>query len=345
MRRQKPWAGRIKRLGARLPERSLLGRAEGSIVMEAAIVLPLILLALTSFVLVISLCTAQMALHSAAAQTARSMASHMYPAELAQQGIASGLTGALPSLPTPVPLPEWGEVAAEAAEWLPDPAGELASSALRGDWGPLVDMAATELGRGIVEPLARRFVVDSVLDPKRIKLARLTLPDLKTKETAYLIVALQYEFPVKIPLLGKSIVLREQAFERVWISDAAAASYGSKIGEGSDIMPLLQIVSISPSPLRPGHKATVLVRTEPGISVSLGVMYKSGASKAKHLGEATADGNGFASWTWHVSGNTTPGIWQLTVQAQSNGGEASVSKHFVVEKRDRSESVTAASIK
>lgn len=317
-----------------LRARSAGRSAEGSIIIEAAVVLPLILFALAAFVMLIMLCASQMALHQAANQTARSLASHMYPAELALAGAASGGSGMLPVLPPAVntALPGWREVAADAAEWLPAPAGELASSTLRGNWGPLVDLAATELGRGVIEPMAREFAENSVLRPERIKLAKLMLPDLMNKEAAFLSVTLQYDFPMKVPFLGKSIILSKQVRERVWVSDSVAASYGSKIGQGEAGLPQLQIVSIAPAPLKPGQKATVIVRTDPGQSVSLGVMYKSGASKAKHLGEATADQDGYASWTWHVSGNTTPGIWRLTVSAAGADGEADVSKHFIVAK-------------
>lgn len=331
--RRKWPVGRTK--GIFLRARSAGKRADGSIVVEAAIVLPLILFALAAFVLLIMLCASQMALHQTASQTARSLSSHMYPAELAIAGAASGISGLMPTLPSAADdtsMPDWREVAADAAEWLPAPAGELASSALRGDWGPLVDLAATELGRGVIEPIARRLAEHTSLKPERIGLAKLMLPDLMNKEEAYLGVTLQYEFPMKIPLLGKPIILRKQARERVWVSDSVSASYGSKIGQGEDGLPQLQIVSILPAPLRPGRKATVIVRTDPGQSVSLGVMYKSGASKAKHLGEAVADQDGYVSWTWHVSGNTTPGIWRLSVSAAGHAGEAVVDKHFIVAK-------------
>ncbi|WP_214628521.1 TadE family protein [Paenibacillus agaridevorans] len=332
------WVGRTEQAKILKLFLELRGRTNGSIVVEAAIVLPLLIFLLMAFALPIMLCTAQMALHETASQTARSLASHIYPAELAVDGIAGSVTGAEPSHPAPAAskdeLPKWNEVAAEAAEWLPGPAGELASSALRGDWGPLVDLAATELGRGTIEPLARRFAAETVLRPERLRLAKLMLPDLVNKDDAYLTVVIQYEFPVRMPLLGKKIVLKEQVRERVWISDAVAAAYGSKIGGDGNESPHLQIVSITPTPLRPGQKATVTVLTNPGQPVSLGVMYKSGASKAKHLGDATADGEGFVSWTWHVSGNTTPGIWKLTVTAEGEHAASNVSKHFLVEKRN-----------
>jgi hypothetical protein len=299
---------------------------QGSIVVEASFVMPLILILLLVFIVLIRLCAVQMALHATASQAVRQIAAHIHPIDLALQQAA-----AVNPLEAASPLPKssWGDIAAEAAEWLPNPAGELISSALRGDWKPLQDMAATELGRSVVEPILREAADQAILEPNRIRLSHLALPDL-TKETEPLLtMSVEYEFPLKLPFYGKPILLRDQASERVWVSDAAAAAYGHE-AEGEDII-LLQIVSIEPSPLRPGRKATVVVKTNPGTSVSLDVIYKSGHSKAKHLGATAADESGYATWTWHVSGNTTPGSWMLTATAAAQQ-EHSVSQYFVVEK-------------
>lgn len=331
MRRRKPLAGPINctAFTAFARERS------GSIVLEAAIVMPILLFLLIVFSIMISLCASQMALHTAASQSVRQIAAHIYPVELAQEQLQAAGGALVPSLPVPVPMPEWSEIAADVAEWLPEPAGELVSSALRGDFRPLQNVAATELGKGIIEPYVQQYANPYILKADRVKLRYISLPDLKDKEEPYIAISLEYELPIKVPFLGTKIVLREQAYERVWVSDAEAASYGSE-GETDEENALqLQIVAIEPTPLRPGHKATVVVKTEPGASVSLGVTYKSGDSKAKHLGDATADEQGYVQWTWHVSGNTTPGIWELTVEG--NDREGSISQHFAVVKKQESD--------
>lgn len=320
MRRRKPLAGHIE-CRRRTDE-------QGSIVVEAALVMPLIIVVLLVFVVLIRLSAAQMALHSAASQTARQIAAHIHPANIAwEQAAASN------PLPAPVTaqLSSWSEI---AAEWLPAPAGGLVSSALRGDFRPLQNMAATEIGSTVVEPLIREFADKAIIDPERLRLQMLSLPDLTKSDEPYLALEVEYDFPLKLPFYGKPIVLKEQAAERVWVSDAAPARYGMESGTG-DVIPL-QIVSIEPAPLRPGRKATVIVKTSPGAAVSLGVLYKSGLSKAKHLGAASADENGFAEWTWHVSGNTTPGVWQLTASETANPNNQ-VSMHFLVEKSSESQ--------
>ncbi|WP_169086501.1 hypothetical protein [Paenibacillus sp. PL91] len=288
--------------------------------------MPMIMIILLVFVMLIRLCAVQMALHSAASQTVRQMATNIHPVELAWQQAAA-------QIPVPVqarfPLSSWSEIAAEASEWLPSPAGEMVSSALRGDFRPLQNMAATEIGRAVIEPLLREFADAAIIDPKRLRLDWLTLPDLGKKDEPYLAISVEYDFPLKLPFYGRPIVLKEQASERVWISDSAPARYGMESVEQENIP--IQIVAIEPTPLRPGRKATVTVKTEPNAAISLDVAYKSGSSKAKHLGAAVADANGYVTWTWHVSGNTTPGIWELTASETSKQANQ-VSMHFEVKK-------------
>ncbi|WP_341279064.1 TadE/TadG family type IV pilus assembly protein [Paenibacillus sp. FSL H8-0537] len=296
----------------------------GSIVMEAALVMPMLLLVLMVFIIFIRVCALQMALQAAASHSARQIAAHIYPVELTYQKFSASISEFSAAH---LPLADWSAAAGDAAKWLPDPAGTLASSALSGDWTPLKDMAATELGRGAVEPLLRQHADEAVLEKDRIRLSRLSLPDLKNKQQPYLIIEAEYEFPMQLPFMRQKLVLREQASERVWISDAVAAQ-DSAAQIDPDHIPL-QIISISPVPLRPGRKATAIVLTKPGATASLKVMYKSGQSQAKHLGEATAGNDGFVQWTWLVSGNTTPGMWELIAGV----GNQQASMHFQVEKK------------
>nr|WP_269433168.1 TadE family protein [Paenibacillus sp. FJAT-27812] len=318
MRRRKRLVGPIKCRGRK--------NDQGSIVLEAALVMPMLIIVLLVFVMLIRLCSVQMALHSAASQSVRQIAANIQPVELAWKQASARIPV---TETTSTSLSSWSEIAADASEWLPSPVGEVVSSALRGDFKPLQNMAATEIGRAVVEPLLREFADTAIIDPKRLRLEWLSLPDLGKTEEPYLAISVEYDFPLKLPFFGKPIVLKEQASERVWISDSAPARYGLESTDQQNIP--LQIVAIEPVPLRPGRKATVTVKTLPNAVISLDVTYKSGASKAKHLGAAAADDDGYVSWTWHVSGNTTPGVWELTASVKSQPSNQ-VSMHFEVEK-------------
>ncbi|MFC4776816.1 hypothetical protein ACFO9Q_08485 [Paenibacillus sp. GCM10023252] len=294
-------------------------------VLEAALVMPLLIIGIIVFVYMIKLASVQMALESAASQTVRQTAAHIRPIELALQKTSTAIGQLAPAQQMPMPMADWTDAAAEAAGWLPAPVGPILSSALQGNWKPLQDAAATELGASVVEPLLREVADEHVLDKQRMKLSRLQLPDLQSKEEPYLMVEISYEFPLRLPWRKGPLILKERAEERVWVSDAAPAVTDS---EGEGAAGLLQIVSIQPSPITRGSRATVVARAAPGETVSLDVLYKSGHSTAKHLGRATADAEGYVKWTWLVSGNTTPGVWELTASASGK----SVSMHFTVER-------------
>ncbi|MFD0717386.1 TadE/TadG family type IV pilus assembly protein [Paenibacillus sp. GCM10027626] len=298
-------------------------REAGSIVVEAALILPIVMLVIIFFISMIRLTTVQMALHGAASQVVRQTASHMYPVALAAGKVhKSGVSNA-----SSLPLPGVDAIAEALERWMPEPAGPLFAAALQGDWQEIGSITAAEAGRVVLEPLLRRSADDQVLDPERLKLHRLTLPDLPGHSDAYVRIEVEYTFPLALPFTRSEILLREQAEERVWLEDTVPAKRGGGLEQG-DGTPL-QIVSLVPDPLRPGRKAILVLRTTPGQKVSLAVQYKSGTSKAKHLGETVADEHGYAEWSWLVSGNTTPGIWELLITAE-NG--ASVGRHFVVEK-------------
>ncbi|XEC93842.1 TadE/TadG family type IV pilus assembly protein [Paenibacillus tarimensis] len=297
---------------------------EGGIALEAAIAAPVFLFVLLFLIVMVRLAAVQMALHDTAAQTVRQTAAHIYPAAL-----AAGKWGDKPheAAAGGLPLGEFGPIVGELADWIPEPAGPLLKSVSEGDWSGLKDIAATTAARSFVEPIVREMAAETLLEPERLSVHRISLPDLKQKEEPYFSVTLEYEFPLYLPFTKRSLLLRERSEERVWISDALPSQvYSDELAEGQ-----LHIIAIDPSPLRPGRKARVIASTDPGRKVSLSVEYKSGTSKARHLGEATADADGMVSWEWHVSGNTTPGIWELFVTALDDGTRAGM--HFTVEKK------------
>ncbi|CAM4451700.1 TadE/TadG family type IV pilus assembly protein [Paenibacillus tarimensis] len=294
--------------------------------LEASVSLPMFLFVLLFLICMIRMVTAQMVLQDTASQVVRQTAAHIYPAALA----AEGLSGSLPAIPQ-LPLIELGEigpVAAELAEYLPEPAGSLVSGALNGDWRPLQNLAATELGRGLVMPVVNRLAEDTVLETERIDLRELSLPDIQTREHPYLTAALDYNFPLGLPFTKQSITLTATARERVWLSDSASAKVHTG---GTEEQSELRIIAIEPSPVRPGRTARVIASAAPNQTVSLTVIYKSGTSRARNLGEATADEHGVVTWEWHVSGNTTSGTWEIQV-ADSRG--AAVGGHFIVARMD-----------
>ncbi|BBH24775.1 hypothetical protein Back11_61200 [Paenibacillus baekrokdamisoli] len=320
MKRQKQLAGRTGNL-----------RCEsGSIALEASLIMPIVLMVIIFFICLIRLSAVQMALHGTVSQTVRQMAANIYPVELAFDEVASSLpaSGKPDSSSSMQKLPGLSFASDKLEEWLPSPAGPLMAAVLRGDWKAVSDTASTEIGRSVIEPLLRHEADQAILDPELLRLSKLSLPDFKGKTEAYVLVEAEYTFKLGFPFTKRSLIVREQAEERAWIRDSVPAN--SEGEETDQDHAHIQIISIEPDPLRPGRKARLIVQTDPCRALNLVIDYKSGRSEAKHIGETTADDTGRAEWTWLVSGNTTPGVWELSVSAADG---TTVSRHFIVEKK------------
>ncbi len=318
---------------------------KASIVLEAAIVLPAIILFMLALIILIHIQLVQLALQETASQAVRTIATHIHPVEKAYQYYtAKGskdfalnddkLLQNRKGTEEERFLKEWQPEALEKVTGLlPEPVKSLATAAASGNWDPVLHAITAELiGKTIVAPNLYRFANDHIIEPDRISLEQIIWPDLKNHSPDLVGIQLSYEYPIKIPLLNKPVLITAAAVSRAWISDAVLAKPTSREQATNG---KIKIVSLFPEPVRPGRKATVVVKTEPNARVLLTVLYKSGYSKAKNLGEAIADNDGNISWTWHVSGNTTPGLW--TIQAyladeEDSGGDI---KYFEVRKSDQ----------
>lgn len=284
--------------------------ADGGVTLETALVMPVFLLFVFFLIFMIQTAVISMALHGALSQTARQSASSWYPISLAlEQARASNLNQQAESWND-----RWLKVSdtiSEYSQWLPSPMKEWAIQASAGTLS-LEQQTAKLAFRQLIE----QFVDARVLDSSRITLTSVGLPDEQDRGNAYLTLQAEYQLPFQIPFSGKKLLLRESVKERVWIGGSPSVSRLTEdIKETFDI----SFVSIEPNPVKPGRKATLVLRTKPGTVVDLTILYKSGLSQAKHLGSAAADASGLVSWTWHVSGRTTPGQWNWSVSNAEGG--------------------------
>lgn len=284
-----------------------LANEDGSITFEAALVMPLFIVFLFFFYVLIMAISAQMALQQLASQSAQRLANYIHPVALTSNYINNEL---LPNEQGSYRNADEGvaELVYELGEMLPHPLDTIVKEGAKGNYWPATNLATTVIGQELLEQLIVGSAQHPVLDKKGIKLVYLQLPDLIRNSNHDVIVALQYDLPFSLPFFGHTLSVREQAMQRVWLPDALAAGY--EINE-SEEEAYIYITSIEPNPLKPGRKATIKAITLPSSSISLDVFYKSGSSVAKNLGVTTSNEKGEVEWTWHVSGNTTPGQWML----------------------------------
>ncbi|MFC5401507.1 TadE family protein [Cohnella soli] len=288
------------------------GKSEfGGVTLETAMVMPVFLLFAAFLVFIVQTAIVSMALHGALSQTARQAASAWYPVSMAiERARESDLNQQ---------IEHWNdkwmsvrETVGRYGKWLPSPMKEWAEQAANGTFSLEQHAARIAFGR-----LVKTFVDEDVLDLSRIHITNVGLPDEQNVSDGYVTIEAEYILPMKVPFLGRQLNLRSSARERAWIGGSPSKSRIAKEGDGTAFV--VDFVSLNPDPVQRGRKATLVIRTKPGTAVDLSILYKSGLSQAKHLGSATADESGLVSWTWHVSGNTTPGTWSIKVTNGSGG--------------------------
>lgn len=304
-------------------------KEEGSMVVEAAMVLPFFLLFVLFLISIVQMTLYSTALQSTASDTVKSISTHMYPAALAVQkwGATSeadadavkGGTDLSADNPAEsnwtiprLSLTDWGSSYAMA---LPKPLNEWVMSALEKGEGPLQKLQA-ETSESVldlaIKPLLKPYLSSDILDYDRIHVSNIIVPELKRSTRPYFGLVVSYELPMKVPFLNQSIVLEASAVERLWIGDTGEGTNkgNDDTGKPEDFITVLE----KPNPAVANKQGKVRAKIPPNASASLSVFYKSGGSTAKYLGWKQADADGYIEWEWKIGVNTTPGTWPFVIQ-------------------------------
>lgn len=288
--------------------------------LESALVMPIFVLILFWFIYMIHMALLTNQLHIVASNAVKQVSAHIYPVAIAiyESGEGQGEQEAdeanssfvwdMPSLS----LEDWAEQYADA---LPSPLGQWVIEAARRGDGPLEEAKGSILEAvldPLVKPLLQPFVKGTLLQQEHLHVSGITVPNLKTGKQPYFGIELSYEMPIRVPFTGRRVLLQARAEERLWIGDTDELSTGGDTGdEQSGQTP---VVISKPDPAYAGRRAAIQARIAPGTSAKLTVYYKSGVSRAKYLGEAQADEDGYVDWNWLVGGNTTPGTWTFVIE-------------------------------
>lgn len=235
-------------------QRTRKRRDEGSMVVEAAMVLPVFLLFVLFLIYIIQMTLYSTALQSTASDTVKMISTHVYPATLAAQKWAdaadaganpagnggsdsNGSVGAAAgghasgkwSIPR-LSLEEWSGSYAEA---MPPPIDDWVRAAVQRAEGPLQELQA-EASQAVLDlalkPLMKPYLAADWLDYERIHVSNVTIPELKEGTRPYFGLVVSYELPMKVPFLNKAIVLEASSVERVWIGNTDAAGQSGESG-------------------------------------------------------------------------------------------------------------------
>lgn len=296
------------------------GGERGSVVVEAALVLPMFMFFVIFLIYMVQMTLISTALHSTAADAVKMVASHMYPVSLAVQQNSSGGEAAESESTShwEIPRLSLSDWVSQYSDSLPSPVNEWIVQAVATGEEPLQQLKNQTVEAvldPVIKPLLQPFTQSGLLDVDRIHVSNVRVPNLKSGQSPYFGIELNYDLPIRVPFLNKSIVLQAKAQERLWIGDTGEGGEGTG-GDGSAPGGAIQLLE-KPNPAVASRQATVKVKVEPGMEANLSVYYKSGQSTAKYLGWKTADEHGYIEWEWNVGFNTTPGTWPFVVETRN----------------------------
>ncbi|WP_458119716.1 TadE/TadG family type IV pilus assembly protein [Paenibacillus sp. Z6-24] len=307
---EKNHASRNKSRLCIIPFPSALKREErGSIVLEAAMVLPIFLFVAIFLVYLVQMTLVSTALNNVTSDTARYVATHMYPVQKASEAIDA--SPIMPKL-------SLSELASQYEGAFPSPINEWMMEAASGGDAKieqLKNQAAAAVLDAAIKPLIQQIASDNRIDYSRIHVTEVTVPDLSNKTNPYFGIEIEYELPFRVPLIFKPIVLQSRSIERLWIGDTG--EFGATAQEATEKETGVKVMSV-PQPAHPESMISIKATAPPSSVVSLEIRYKSGESTAKGLGQAIADAEGNIDWTWKIPSTATTG-WATYVLTTADG--------------------------
>jgi hypothetical protein len=254
-----------------------------SITLESAIVLPILIFIIFSFIIVIDRVQTEFHLKSSVSSAVNFVAANYYPIREANTHLLRSNYG--------------------------QQIQNISSSLLTvSDLVPFLTGESSRIQQSLMCEVFRtyvnRYVESKRLKKNNLKVTRVILPNMMNGEQSTFAIHVSYTY---VTIFNQTLNIKVQASERVWIGNGFMERHSS--------LNPVRILSIAPNPVQRGTKALITATAPAGSNVTITIRYKSGTSVAKGLIPKIADRTGAVSWQWKVGGNTTPGLWKITVQA------------------------------
>jgi len=217
--------------------RIFLSNQRGGVTLEAALIMPIFLAFVLALAMFIRLAVTEMALKSAAVETTKIVATHMYPVELllaeAKQKFDETRIGA--AIGEIVDRAKSVQDAVESAEqfvddyaaWIPDPllqlmawekdARESVEGAAGQAWDDVSGTVLQPMLNAAMKPLVRQFADMELLEDERLEVSKVQWLSFSDRSKAYVGIELKYRFSIKLPFFRKDIIISKKAYERAWL--------------------------------------------------------------------------------------------------------------------------------
>lgn len=189
-------------------KRNLVRNSDGSLTLEAALVMPIFLLFTVFLATMIRIAVADMALKQSVSETTEVIATHAYPAALAE----AEMRGALDSF---IKNQTEEEFSLSEAEDLLGTAFEAFDIDLH---GYLEQVAGDGPVRNMVVSKFEQANPDPFFSSDRIEVDILESPSsLSSSNSPLFGISATYDLGIQAPFIDRTITLEQRAFERMWV--------------------------------------------------------------------------------------------------------------------------------
>ncbi|WP_413377895.1 TadE/TadG family type IV pilus assembly protein [Alkalihalobacillus sp. 1P02AB] len=191
-------------MGTRMLKR-FMRREDGSLTLEAAMVMPVFLLFTVFLAMMIRISVADMALKQAVSETTQIVATHAYPAALIVEGGANAADNWIKNFTEE-------EFSLTSVENLVQEVLGVFGIEIMDVFGD----AAVGATQPFVETNFGRANSDGLFDPSRVNVTNVDLDVSGYGLKGYFGITATYEVPIIAPFVNRTITLEQSAYEKIW---------------------------------------------------------------------------------------------------------------------------------
>lgn len=201
-------------------------RKDGSIVLEAALILPIFLSFLILLISFIRIAMVQIALDNTVAEATKQIATHYYPLDLAygefsRTELGSNIDDGIEEVENKrEKVIEFEQTVKNYSEHLPKEITTILYIRENLE-SELVGTYDSALAKGF-QPILDYYADETILDIINLQITKVVLPDLRNRDNLYFGLEVRYDMQLNIPFFNRPITFTDSAYERVWIGDGAA---------------------------------------------------------------------------------------------------------------------------
>lgn len=283
---------------------SLFKKEKGSLVVEAALILPLFLSMILLLITFVKISIVEITLTNNVSAVTEVIATHIYPVGLMYYNFSETETGqkvenTLTTInDTKDIIIDTKDLINEYSYILPEEIKSLINLETVFENG--LTKAYDNSLNTVFQPIVDSYIDKKLIHLENLHVTRVVLPNLIDGSQPYIGIEICYEMPLNIPFFSQKIAIKKEAYERIWMGDEITASRvlvekdniqedgkndeydeNSKENiEDEDDKQTIKIDYIS-SPIQRGKKVKIIVEGPKNKTVKVKFKYPSGFEKEK----------------------------------------------------------------